>query len=172
MPKKVVYTTNPLTGRRIIVGGPTYKKLQEMKVKIPSKTSTGDAPSKSAPDKKMNHSHLQKLKRLSKAKVLSKGSRGWKDRKPNTISQRNQLYQECGDGCFLYVGSNKKNKKELKFPICQKCGAKKCPCKVDCGGLTAAKVRAAQWKYNHTKQLADQIADHYGWYHDGKISCR
>lgn len=168
----VSYTINPLTNKKIIVGGPTYKKLQVEGVVFSKKTTQGKPPSKVAPDKSITDSHLQKILRLGKAEVVAKGSRGWNDRKPALVSQRKKIYEKCGDGCFLYVGKDKKGARDLKFPICPKCLREVCPCVVDCGGLTAAKVRAAQWKYYKTRDSADEIAKHYGWYHNGKISCQ
>ena len=81
-------------------------------------------------------------------------TRGWSARAPTRGKERHQLKAECGDKCFLLP--------ELeKFPICPspRITGGKSVCEIDCGGVQAAKVRAAQWKYPEVEAKADVLLE-------------
>lgn len=65
-------------------------------------------------------------------------TRHWKVDAPQRGVERNELYEKCGRKCFL-IPSRK------AFPVCSRGGS----CQYDCRALASAKVRAAQYRYNH-----------------------
>lgn len=80
----------------------------------------------------------------------SRGARGWGNKKPRRVSERQAVMDKCGADCFMrpeYMG----------FPVCQKLNTSG-QCTVDCRGLLAAKVRGAQWKYPDVVKKADARA--------------
>ena len=120
------YTTNPLTGNLIKVGGAVYKKLMKELSGSGNKPS-GNKPSGSKP---------------SGSKPLGSRTRGWKKASPKRGKERAVMKEKCGDKCFL---SPKKN----GYPICDKK-----TCKPDCRGIISAKVRAGQYKDDKVMTLA------------------
>lgn len=70
--------------------------------------------------------------------------KGWSKLSPNK-SQRREMLDMCGDKCFLLP-------REKKFPICAK-GT----CTVNCRGISAAKIRASQYKYNLVVDKANRL---------------
>jgi hypothetical protein len=119
-----LYVKNPMTGRNIKVGGPTYKRLhlQKMSAQI------GDQP-----HKKLNGG--------------GSATRGWAQDAPRKGNERHRLKKEC----FLLPDTE-------GFPICPKCGDV-CNCQLDCRGLTAAKVRAHQYKHTELYERIDQLLE-------------
>lgn len=87
---------------------------------------------------------------------------GWKERAPKKGRERARLYDECdakGKTCFLKPNANMPS--QSGFPICPACRDPNvpCSCEVDCGGLTAALVRARQWKYEDVAKRAIDIRE-------------
>jgi len=85
---------------------------------------------------------------------------GWHDRAPKKGHERNRLYDECdakGKTCFL-------NPSKKGFPICPACRDSDvpCSCEPDCGGITAAYVRARQWGYDDIAKNAQMLKAKYG----------
>jgi len=68
----------------------------------------------------------------------------WKNKSPRRGVERQQMKQRCGDKCFLLPD-------QLKFPICND------NCTYNCSGIVAAKVRAAQFKYDDVYRRADEL---------------
>jgi len=68
----------------------------------------------------------------------------WKSQSPRKGVERQKMKQKCGDKCFLLP-------EQLKFPICND------DCTYNCSGIVAAKVRAAQFKYEEVYRMADQL---------------
>lgn len=66
----------------------------------------------------------------------------WSTKSPRRGVERQQLKKKCGDKCFLLP-------EQLKFPICND------DCTYNCSGIVAAKVRAAQHKYDDVYRMAD-----------------
>lgn len=81
-------------------------------------------------------------------------TRGWSARAPQRGAERRELHERCGDSAFLLPEQN-------KFPIVQACRQQPCTCNYDCGGIQAAKIRAAQWGYTDIKQTADNLLNTY-----------
>ena len=69
-----------------------------------------------------------------KSKKKSVPWKGWSQEKPSH-GERTVMRHKCGSKCFLGPGTS--------FPIC-----KKNTCRVSQKGISAAYVRARQWKYN------------------------
>ena len=116
-PRKVL---NPHTGRYVSVGGAAYKRMMETT--------------------KQNSLERQKSRKEQGAKKSNypvKETKGWSNRSPRTKGERDAVFEKCGAKCFLIPS-------ERKFPVCEKTTKN---CKVDCGGLLSAKIRAHQWGY-------------------------
>ena len=69
-----------------------------------------------------------------------KGTKGWKADSPKKGTARHEMVQKCPN-CFLLPN-------EEKFPVC------KSDCKVDCRGITSAKIRAKQYGYTNVYNKA------------------
>lgn len=114
--KKVI---NPLTGRKIKVGGLVYRRMIEQ-----TKENT------------LEKKKQRKLEGIKK-KYPYRETRGWALNAPKTFSERESVYDKCGSKCFLIPS-------ERKFPVCPRDTK---DCIPDCGGLISAKIRARQWGY-------------------------
>ena len=77
---------------------------------------------------------------LRPKKPTKNSTKGWSKDAPKKGTQRHILNEKCGSACFLLP-------KTEAFPICPRCDGDHCQCKIDCRGLTAAKIRAHQYKY-------------------------
>jgi len=134
------YIKNPKTGRKIIVGGPTFNKLIE-----DSDYSSEDLPMVDLPSKK------------SKRKVVprKKGNpmKGWAKDAPKRGKERESLKRKCGNKCFLKPETN-------GFPVCpaERVGKN---CKIDCRGVIAANIRAKQWKHKDVERISKKLAEEY-----------
>ncbi len=176
----VEYIISPQSGRRILVGGPTYQKLEASRYSVQIKrakrfsgTKTRRTPSKGPPMRKvlaMPKAKPAPLRetllrtppsRKAKKRTLevqiarkSKGrgirTRGWRAAAPQKGTERHELKQKCGDKCFLRPESE-------GFPICAALREGK-GCAIDCRGVVAAKVRARQYKYPKVAQRAERIS--------------
>ncbi len=128
------YTTNPLTGNLIKVGGPTYKQLmcgKDTKGMLLNFRSNGTKRS---------------VKRSIKRSVGRGGrTRGWKVASPARGRERTAMKQKCGSKCFLVPAKN-------GYPVCARN-----TCKPDCRGIISAKVRAAQYKETTVAALARKM---------------
>ena len=170
--------TNPQTGRKILVGGPTYRKV--FGAKSVHKGAKRASPDASVPDILVNKILAQKvatveelqdtlrrttqpaLRRKLEAQIAKSGdnrgsrTRGWSARAPQRGRPRETLQKVCGDAAFLLPD-------EKKFPIMAKCGAgneaAKCQCSIDCGGVLAALIRARQYGYSNIAEAAKTILD-------------
>ena len=74
-------------------------------------------------------------------------AKGW--RAPSTKSERRKMREKHGAKCFL-------RPKELKYPVCTRRG------NLSCGGLLAAKRRAAQYDHPKLAAKADRMAKKLG----------
>ena len=81
---------------------------------------------------------LERQMEKSKEKRGSR-TRGWAASSPQRGRERRELYNKCGSQCFL-------EPKSLGFPVCAALRENE-GCRVDCRGVTSARVRAAQWKH-------------------------
>lgn len=135
MPRKI---KNPVTGRKIQVGGATYNNLVKKGYIAPKQKGAG----------KVNRIGMKAIK--SPGRGRGGPTRGWRQAAPRSTVPRRNLLQKCGPDCFLLPD-------KLKFPICRACQANKCDCNIDCRGLLAAKIRARQHKYNQVADEADRL---------------
>ena len=111
----------------------------------------------------INNQMSQKRKRLRKGRSRSKMReklsihrpprpfrktlmKGWKSRSPKrTKGTREKMKKKHGSACFL-------DPKNLKYPVCNpRTGA------YDCGGIRAAKSRAAQFHKKSIEAKADRL---------------
>lgn len=128
------YTTNPLTGNLIKVGGPVYKKLMR------GKATKGMLLNFKSKAKKRS------VKRSLKRSVgLGGRTRGWKVASPARGRERSAMKKKCGSKCFLSPPKN-------GYPICARN-----TCKPDCRGIISAKVRAGQYKETTVMELARRM---------------
>lgn len=154
---------NPYTGRKIKVGGPTHKKLMSEK-RGRSRSRSPKRLGKATPSPLRKT--LSKTPRSRKAKrrgllvmIAREGSprgartRGWRAASPQRGRERQTLMAKCGKECFLQPES-------LGFPICPAPREGK-GCKVDCRGLTAAYIRAKQYKHESIAKKAKSLMEKY-----------
>ena len=145
---------SPETGRPIKVGGPTYNRLMKEGKLLPKAKERSLAKTlKSLPaTRKARKGKLEKQR--SKA-VEGRGSRtrGWAAAAPQKGRERYELMRLCGAACFLKPATR-------EFPICSALREKQ-GCKVDCRGVTAARVRAAQYKHRVTEAKAKKLERRY-----------
>ena len=144
------HVINPLTGRKILIGGPTYKKVFGTLPKGPSLEKVL---------KKIPKTRESKVKSLkSEMKKLKEGrgerTRGWRATAPQKGKERHELKRKCGDKCFLLPG-------EEKFPVCPSLRYTNGKCQVDCRGVTAALVRARQYGYPEVAKKAVKLEKKY-----------
>jgi hypothetical protein len=145
---------SPETGRKIIVGGPTYNRLAKEGKLLPKTTE----PPLLITLKNLPTNYVSRRSKLEKGmahKAEGRGSRtrGWAAAAPQRGKERQQLFQVCGPVCFLEPNT-------LSFPICPAI-RKSQDCKVDCRGLTAGRARAAQYKYRATEKKAIALQKKY-----------
>ncbi len=151
MPGRESLIRNPMSGRLIKSTGPVATKLREEGVILPKPERTRSKRSKPTPTGISKRSYLSRTRRLPVShRRYRKGSKGWGRDKPELKSEREKLMKECGSKCFLKPDT-------MGFPICQKLEGEGKKCKVDCRGVLASKVRAAQWGYEDIKDAADAI---------------
>lgn len=145
------YTTNPLTGKLIKVGGPVYKSLQRSKA---TKAALLRSPvRKSLKSRSVKRkSPRRSIKRLSAGRRSVKRSigrggrtRGWREASPKRGVERSAMKKKCGSKCFLSPKNN-------GYPICAVN-----TCKPDCRGIISAKVRSAQFKDKSVLALAKKM---------------
>ena len=80
-------------------------------------------------------------------------TRGWAAAAPQKGIERRNLKAKCGEQCFL-------KPKTEGFPICAALREGQ-GCRVDCRGVTSARVRAAQWKYPRVIKEAEKLQRKY-----------
>ena len=81
-----------------------------------------------------------------------KETRGWSLMAPQRGRERQELYDQCGDSCFI-LGDMK------KFPVCKKCHKGKCECALSCKGILSSKLRSLQWGYPYVYDVASRLYD-------------
>lgn len=178
MTDTLVYVKNPETGRDIKVGGPTYEKLkvkynlQKIPIFQKAERFVKSAPKQRQPSKPLSFERMKQITEMSiyhpdieaaarrvtqphllqrvatykKDQGRGRPTRGWALDAPKRGKERHLLKEKCGDKCFLLPETE-------GFPICPKC----CTCEIDCRGLTAAKIRAHQYKYTDLYDNIDQL---------------
>ena len=150
--QKKEWVVTPETGRPILKGGPTYRRL-EKSAKFKRKLKA----SMKSPGPQHHHSTapISKMKRYPKVLKSSKGKSmsGWKKNAPYGKPARRLLRDACGRGCFFSPDT-------LGFPICRKCKTKfksSCTCSVDCQGVKAALARSYTANYPNVRSAAKRV---------------
>jgi len=174
----VSYVINPETGRQIKVGGPTYAKLLSKYPQLqrlpPAEKKTKSAPKKRHQAHQLSERQIgqraempvfqldrpadQQLIKKNKEEPRGSRTRGWAQDAPKKGSERHLLKSKCGDKCFLIPATE-------AFPICPRCESadqESCSCQIDCRGLTAAKIRAKQYKYQELFPAIDRLITEKG----------
>lgn len=129
--RKVV---NPITGRPIKVGGPTWNALTpSQKLKAESYTTSTSTHNKYP-------------------KGRGRPTKGWASAAPKNPSDRYAVKFRCGNECFL-------DPQGMKYPVCSKHTK---DCKIDCRGVRAAYNRARQYKNTRIAALAKKILKEHG----------
>ena len=144
------HVINPLTGRKILVGGPTYKKV--FGKALPKGSSSLEKVLKKIP--KTRKSKVRSLKAMKKFEGRGERTRGWRATAPQKGKERHELKGKCRDKCFLLPG-------EEKFPVCPSLRYTNGKCQVDCRGVTAALVRARQYGYPEVAKKAVKLEKKY-----------
>ena len=144
---------NPITGRLITVGGPTYQKLIKAGYQLDNlPTHQAKKASRQHEDTSITNLslvyHLPVGYRVESHSGRGSATRGWSKVKPHKRSDRIKMYQKCGDACFLQPST-------LGFPICPNG-----KCEIDQRGVNAAYIRAKQWKYENVARKAQEIKDY------------
>ena len=80
----------------------------------------------------------------------------WKRKAPKRTSARRKMLKKHGKKCFLMPGGIAANSYRPMFPVCDKNG------KYNCGGIRAARTRAAEWKYVKVKARANRLGKRLG----------
>jgi hypothetical protein len=142
MPSKTMI--NPLTNRKIKIGGPTHMKLTK------EVRSLKRSLKKTPKSRLAKRSKLRSLIRKSQNRE-GRGSRtrGWSAMSPQRGKERHMLFEKCGKKCFL-------EPKNEAFPICAAIHQRK-GCKPDCKGILSAKIRARQYKHDDIARLAERL---------------
>ena len=144
------YTTNPLTGNLIKVGGSVYKKLMRGKATKGMMLNFKSKAKKRSVKRSLKRSVKRSLKRSVKRSLkrsVGRGgrTRGWKVASPARGRERSAMKKKCGSKCFLSPARN-------GYPICARN-----TCKPDCRGIISAKVRAGQYKETTVMALARRM---------------
>ena len=142
--KRIFKIVNPETNRWIKVGGPTYQDLLTRGL-ITGKEKKRVAKSFSPPSNYEVPTSFKDYPITSEKWALSK---------PQKISERRKVLDECGESCFLIPS-------DLKFPICNKNPP---PCKYNVNGLKAASSRAGEWKYDKVLATSKYLTEKVGGY--------
>jgi hypothetical protein len=77
---------------------------------------------------------------------LDNSKTSWTQKAPMRVSQRQKVMAECGPSCFLQPET-------LGFPVCNK----KPPCAYNRKGITAAYVRAREWKHEDVVKAVKKL---------------
>jgi len=154
---------SPVSGRWIVVGGPAYQDLLRLGY-TDAQLRRGGMSARPRPRRRHSSrsgqrhpSRAQRRMRVSKSSRSStrgkgRGSRtrGWSKAAPRRGKERRALKKKCGDACFL-------NPEHNAFPICAKLSQSSSSCEIDCRGVQAAKIRAAQWGYTNIEKAANKL---------------
>lgn len=176
MDDTALYVKNPITGRNIKVGGDTYEKLKQTYNLQNIEKFVKKLPHKRQPSKPLTTAHIKQISNMpvhradielsaqrvkqphlirrattyKKDQGRGRPTRGWALDAPKKGRERHQLKKKCGSKCFLLSETE-------GFPICSKCDNNHCSCEIDCRGLTAAKIRAHQYKYTDLYDNINQL---------------
>jgi hypothetical protein len=132
------FIRNPETGRLIKLGGKTFMKLKREN-KIQKYKKIQKVKFEPVDDKLVKPAKLRKNIKVDKSDQL------WKDKKPKTKKERQEILKKYGESCFLIP-------EKLKFPICNsKDGA------YNCKGLKAASSMARIWGYKNVLKKSQKI---------------
>ena len=125
-------------------------------------------------EKTRSHPHggtslLKHAKEMAHKKTSGNRMAGWKVDAPRPGKERQELFNECGQDCFLEpVKYGPRGAPILKFPICRRitrsqtaAHEKKVECRPDSRGIAAAYVRARQWGYQAVATKAKSLLEKY-----------
>lgn len=137
---------NPQTGRWIFKDGPTADALRKEGVRLrggpTKKGKTFVPPPPGSYDVTSSFHHYP----------VDTSAVSWTEKQPSRTSERRRLLETCGKSCFMMP-------QELKFPVCNK---KAPPCTYNQRGITAAYVRARQFKYQDVANNVEALRQKLG----------
>ena len=150
---------NKETGKLIKKGGSVYNKLVESGIDL-SKEKTVRV-KKFKANETVDKEHLRHLKKNESFVVDKSEGVSWKEKKPHTTKERNELMDKCGKDAFL-LPSRK------KFPICNKITKEDDKCSYNCKGLKAAASRAGEWGYKTVLKTSKRLTKELDCYKNKK----
>lgn len=150
------FVINPESGYPIAVGGPTYRRVFGAAPPRSGEVFYKEPAHALSEDVTYTNRQLEDMARrmqfyVAPGEGTGRGGyvKGWGDIAPKTKKEREALYRQCPE-CFLLP-------KDMKFPICAKCGSSPCVCKIQCRGLAAAETRAVQFGYKGIADAAHKL---------------
>jgi transposase-like protein len=175
------YVTNPVTGRQIQVGGPTYRRLRSQGHQF-ARAKTKAVPT-SHGDRRYSDSELAQIMQLGKsgpvtleavAKTMGPGQRA---KRQSVQEFMRKGHQYVGQGPSLTAGwyalapQRGAQRDEVlercgakcflrppeSYPICAKIMNSPNDCKINCAGVESAKRRAGQWHAYGIENAASKI---------------
>jgi len=152
---------NPETGKKITKHGVIYNKLLEKGIDLSKEKSVRKRKFKA--NETEDKEHLKNYKRNDTFKVDKSKNISWKEKKPHTKKERDELMEKCGPDAFL-LPSRK------KFPICNKITKEDKECSYNCRGLKAASSRAGEWGYKKVLKTSKRLTGELDCYKTGKKS--
>lgn len=123
----------------------SYEKTKRMRV---AKQQPLSQTLKTVP--KSRKTKREKLQNEIKRKNQGRGrpTRGWGAAMPQKGKERHELREKCGTRCFLNPPEG--------YPVCASLRTGQ-GCKIDCRGVTAARIRAAQWNNRSVYRKASAL---------------
>lgn len=160
-----MWTVNPLTNRRIKIGGPTWTRLygkdaeggRNLPLGKPQTIKQSLAQEKRMPKPKGRRFLEERAYELlpNQGKKQGSSTRGWALDTARGPTQRKESFDKCGQRCFLAKPQiGKRGGFKIGFPICRRCVNGKCECKIDPRGVQAAYRRARQWGHENVASKA------------------
>jgi hypothetical protein len=150
---------NKETGKFIKKGGSVYNKLLESGIDLSNEKTIRVKKFKA--NESVDKEHLRNLKKNESFAVDKSEGVSWKEKKPHTTKERNELMDKCGKDAFL-LPSRK------KFPICNKITKEDDKCSYNCKGLKAASSRAGEWGYKTVLNTSKRLTKELDCYKDKK----
>lgn len=107
-------------------------------------------------DKYKRHKRVKRDPVLKHIKdVIHRNEREWNHTGPRSIKEKQEVFQYCGDPCFL-------NSRNHEYAVCKRCAKDHCYCYPDCSGLMHAKRVAARNGNKAVEGAALKLADQLG----------
>ncbi len=107
-------------------------------------------------DKKRKHKRNKQDPVAKQIKhIVHKNEMDWNHNGPKTLKDKQDLYQTCGNPCFM-------NTTDPNYAVCRKCTKDMCNCYPDCAGLMHVKRLAASQGNRQVENAALNLASQIG----------